>query len=306
MAREKSESSLTRRLLRGNSKCSNNYTQSDKKKDACLKESQTEEVSNSSSSSVSMSEGGDSDVVARPQSQPKLFLPCESSDPNPKTKIDPIAQRRKNQIEFWKKCVMNRAVCFGPRHLRTAEALMELGNAELAAQDFAGAGKTFLSALKIFQGIYGDKHLAVARALDKIGLVASMSHSSLDVALNLLTDSWKIRCALLGSDHIDSVDSLNHIAGVCLKRKDFAIAARHYKVVMALRQQIFGGLNHASVAVSAYNLACILDDRLEKCNEAHIYFNLTKHIYESLGLLKSPYYVNACARLEKHPTLLEL
>ncbi len=261
----------------------------------------------SSSSSLSICEEEETLAIGTaPPNRSKLYLPCENDKPDDNGTIDPIAQLRKKQVDFWHRCVINRTVSLGSRHVRTAEALMELGNAQLRAQDSVAAFKTYSSALKVFQAIYGDMHLSVARALDKVGLAASMTHSSLDLALATLLDGWKIRYTLLGPDHIDSVDSLNHIAGVYLNRGDFAVAARYYKLVMTLRQEIFGDLNHTSVAVTAYHLACILEDRMDKGSEAHIYFNLTKHIYECIGLIASPFYVDTCARLKKHSTLLEL
>lgn len=274
-----------------------------------LKETQTVELSNSSYSSTTLISEEDCVVVTAslPQEKPKLFLPCQGEGlDGATTKIDPAAQLRQKQIDFWTRCVLNRTVSLGSRHIRTAEALMELGNAQLSDQDYCSATRTFVSALKVFRKVHGDKHLTIARALDKAGLSESMRQENYDFALRALMEAWAIRCEVLGPDHIDSVDSLNNIAGVYLNRGEFTIAARHYKVVMSFRQQIFGGIHHASVAVTAYTLACILDDQLNQSGEAHVYFNLAKHIYESLGMVTSQYYTDTCSRLEKHSSLLDL
>lgn len=302
---------LGRRLLRASPQKPNNHQVSSSSKGIgrlWLKETQTVELSCSSYSSTSISEDDCIQITASlPQEKPKLFLPCEGEAlDGATTKVDPAAQLRRKQIDFWTRCVMNRTISLGSRHIRTAEALMELGNAQLTDHDYPAATKTYISALKVFRKIYGDKHLTIARALDKIGLSESMRQENYDFALRALTEGWMIRCELLGSDHIDSVDSLNNIAGVYLNRGEFIIAARHYKVVMASREQIFGGIYHVSVAVTAYTLACILDDQLDQSGEARVYFNLAKHVFESLGKVTSQYYKDTCSRLEKHSNLLDL
>jgi hypothetical protein len=148
----------------------------------------------------------------------------------------------------------------------------------------------------VYQAIHGDYHLSVARALDKLGLAACKTHDNLDLALVALTDALKIRCELLGSDHVDSVDTLNNIAGVRLNMKEFEVAARNYHAVFRYRESIFGR-NHASVAVTAYILACILDDVLKRPKEARAFFLISLSVYEALGLDNSPYAVDARRRV---------
>ena len=183
---------------------------------------------------------------------------------------------------------------------------MNFGHVQFLAQEYHAAGRSYNSALKIFRAKYGNFHLSVARALDKLGLAISMTGANLDSALNKLKVALKIRCELLGPGHVDSVDSLNNLASVHMNRGDFTIATRYYRLVIRYREQIFGRY-HASVGVAAYTLACILDDRLESSRDARRYFNMAREIYDAIGLVKSsPYYVDACARLREKCKLLEI
>lgn len=268
-------------------------------------ETKTEEVSTSSSSLTSVYLDEDSPFHVKPRSKVKLFLPCEDDASIDTAKPDPSLELRRNQIDYWNRSVIKRSVALGPRHLRTAEALMDLGSAQLMAQEYTAAIRSYTSAVKIFREKYGDMHLSVARALDKVGLATSMSGTNLDSALETLMGALKIRCELLGNEHVDSVDSFNNLAGAHLNRGEFATAAQLYRVVMRHREQIFGRY-HASVGVTAYTLACILDDRLDQGKDALAYFQLAKEIYKALGMVKTPYYIDACARLREHSKLLEI
>lgn len=70
--------------------------------------------------------------------------------------------------------------------------------------------------MKVYISKYGEYHLSVARGLDRVGLAACKNGENLYLALVALTDAMKIRCELLGPDHVDYVDFLNSIAGVRL------------------------------------------------------------------------------------------
>lgn len=159
--------------------------------------------------------------------------------------------------------------------------------------------------MKIYQSIYGDYNLATARALDKLGLAACKTKENLDLALVALTDALEIRYTVLGQDHVDSIDTLNNIAGVRLNMKDFEKAAGDYQAVFSYREKIFGR-NHASVAVTALKLACILDDVLGRPQEARRFFLIALDIYETLGLKNSPYAVESQRRVSPSKVQFDL
>jgi hypothetical protein len=111
-----------------------------------------------------------------------------------------------------------------------------------------------------------------------------------------LKDALKIRCELLGPDHVDAVDTLNNIAGVRLNLKQVELAALDYLAVFRYRERIFGR-HHASVAVTSYTLACILNDRLAMKDDAREFFLISLCVYDALGLTSSPHAVSTRGRL---------
>ena len=79
-----------------------------------------------------------------------------------------------------------------------------------------------------------DDSLVFARALDKIGLAASMSSSrqNLDWALLALREAFHLRLSHLGPHHPDTIDTLNNIAGVYLRMREWSHAKESYVDVL--------------------------------------------------------------------------
>jgi hypothetical protein len=129
----------------------------------------------------------------------------------------------------------------------------------VVVQECVAAGKTFLSALKIFAATHGDRHLSVVLALDKLGMAACKTNTNLELAVAALQDAaFQIRCELLGLEHLDTVDTLNNIAGVSFNLKQYDLAAKDYYAVLAHRVDLFGQ-NHINVAATAFKVAWILE-----------------------------------------------
>jgi hypothetical protein len=126
----------------------------------------------------------------------------------------------------------------------------------------------------------------VARALDKVGLAACKTNQNLNLALGALKGALKIRCEILGPSHVDSIDTLNNIAGVRFNRKEWVVAAQDYLAVFSWREQVFGR-NHPSVAVTAHTLASIYDCRLFRLEEAREFYVIALQVYQELSREKS-------------------
>ena len=79
-----------------------------------------------------------------------------------------------------------------------------------------------------------DDSLVFARALDKIGLAASMksSRQNLDWALLALREALHLRLSHLGPHHLDTIDTLNNIAGVYLRMREWSHAKECYVDVL--------------------------------------------------------------------------
>jgi hypothetical protein len=159
----------------------------------------------------------------------------------------------------------------------------------------------YKKAARILRLESGDPSLlAVAHALDKVGLAASLcpteqsldaSSSSgqvpenLDWGLVALKEAFKIRFNYLGPWHVDVVDTLNNIAGIHLRRGEKEDAYLAYVQVITVRIAIFGK-NHASVAVTAHILGN-LSMSMAKLDEAMNYFKVCLVIYRQGMNLKN-------------------
>lgn len=234
-----------------------------------------------------------------------IFLQQDDNDVDSKEhRPTSEGEKSRQELEYWKASVEHLQANSESSSIRTAEALMNLGNAQLACKDFLESGKTYLAALKIYQMQGGNLNLAVARALDKVGLAASMTHQHLDLALTALSEALTMRCEVLGPEHVDSIDSLNNVAGVRLNRGEFKVAAENYQEVLQYRQNIFG--NHACVATTASILASIECERLHNIDSARGHFRLTRDILQEIGQSQSPYYLEAILKLEELESMEEI
>ncbi len=156
----------------------------------------------------------------------------------------------------------------------------------LHQQEYDRSVSCFQSAGRIFKKLYGPSNLGLAKALDKIGLAASQKERStperLTFALDSLEEAFKIRTELLGPSHVDTVDTLNNMAGVYLKLEKLQIAKQTFHDVLMKRIAIFNHM-HPSVAVTAHTLATI-HVSLKEVEEAYHYFNFAYAVYRAVGL----------------------
>lgn len=106
--------------------------------------------------------------------------------------------------------------------------------------------------------------------------------SVLQSALASLERAFLIRYEKLGQTHIDTVETLNKIARVQTKQRNYTDASNSYYEVLKLREAIFGRF-HPCVAVTAQALATI-HTRLFQVKEATCYFQLALNVFEKSGL----------------------
>ena len=92
----------------------------------------------------------------------------------------------------------------------------------------------FKRMIGIMSQLFDESSVTFARALDKVGLAASISSSqrNLEWALLVLKEALHLRLLHLGPHHCDTVDSLNNIAGVFLRMKSWTEAKEAYVDVL--------------------------------------------------------------------------
>ena len=192
----------------------------------------------------------------------------------------PLARKSLHERNYWNKIVSDRIQHYGTIHLRVGEGLLLLGNAHMNCKEYSEALKVYKSAVRIFRKIYGDSHLTVARSLDKVGLCSCRENPT--IALVALKDAFNIRYESLGPIHVDTVDSLNNMAGVHLRMRDYHLARKAYHEVYMVRQIIFGP-RHASVAITAHALGGV-HLKLAQVEDAARYYKRAMEIYKKLRL----------------------
>ena len=131
--------------------------------------------------------------------------------------------------------------------------------------------------------------LRIARALELYGIVESadtgisqQASQRLSKALSCLETALIIRYELQGPSHIDTVETLNRIARVELKQKNFSGAKNSFFEVLKLREAIFGSY-HPCVATTARALA-VTHCRLFEADAARFYFQSALRICERNGV----------------------
>lgn len=241
----------------------------------------------------------------------KKHDPEDDSLNSERNRLQTLAKER----AFWSSTVTRRNVTLGSNHVRTAEAVMSLGISEMRCkvtptaialalsiahslsplfpyhhyliyQDYDKAVSCFQSAGRIYKKLYGPSNLGLAKALDKIGHAASQKDPAtperLTFALDSLEEAFKIRTELLGPSHVDTVETLNNMAGVYMKLDKLQIAKQTFHDVLMKRIAIFDQM-HPSVAVTAHTLASV-HVSLKEVEEAYHYFNFAYAVYRAVGL----------------------
>jgi tetratricopeptide (TPR) repeat protein len=122
-------------------------------------------------------------------------------------------------------------------------------------------------------------------ALNSVGLAAcqlSKLEPNLRKALDALNQAFLIRYQVLGPPHVDTIATLNNMAGVYLHLGNLPEARQAYLEVWTMRQAVFGP-NHPSVAVTAHALGGVYL-RMSRANEASKYYFSAFDIFRQLGL----------------------
>jgi tetratricopeptide (TPR) repeat protein len=199
-------------------------------------------------------------------------------------------QRAKLERRYWSSMVTSRIATLGHFHLKTVDALMHLGSAQLQCREYQEAMTTFKVAHRIQRKLVGntDRHVAIARILDRIGLAAckasAKSKDELQTARSTLHQAFLLRYELLGAWHVDTVESLNNLARVQMLLSHYHEARKSYYEVLRVRKAIFGP-DHPSVAVTAHSLAKACT-RLNQLEESYTYFQLAMDIYKRMDMPK--------------------
>jgi len=215
---------------------------------------------------------------------PKKVEACRNARLRKIQEKDVSVAKAQHERNYWNRIVSQRISTLGTIHIRVGEGLLLLGTAHMRCKEYHEALKVFKSATLIFRSMYGDMHLGLARALNKLGLAASHLYATLtdSIAFEALHESFTIRLEKLGPNHTDTIDSLNNIAGLNLRMKNYNAACKAYHEVYFRRQLIFGK-RHPSVAITAHYLGEVYM-KLAQLNCAKKYYTRAMDLYQRLEL----------------------
>ena len=115
------------------------------------------------------------------------------------------------------------------------------------------------SALEKRKALYGEKHLDVARSLDRLGEVLKLK-AEYDRALPMYREALALRRKMLGNEHVDTARSVYELADLLSRMGDFAAAEPLFREALALRRKLTGEKS-PEVAQSIEGLALNLFDQ---------------------------------------------
>jgi len=95
------------------------------------------------------------------------------------------------------------------------------------------------SALKTRKALYGEEHVEVAQALDRLGEVLKFK-AEYDQALPMYRQALELRRNLLGNEHIDTARSVYELAELLSRMGDYAAADPLFREALALRRKLTG------------------------------------------------------------------
>jgi tetratricopeptide (TPR) repeat protein len=121
------------------------------------------------------------------------------------------------------------------------------------------AAKLLSSALDKRRTLYGEKHLEVARSMDRLGEVLKLS-AQYEPAEKLYREALALRREMLGNEHIDTARSVYELADLLGRRGDFPQSEPLFREALALRKKLLPARS-PDVAQSLEGLALNLYDQ---------------------------------------------
>ena len=115
------------------------------------------------------------------------------------------------------------------------------------------------SALEKRRALYGEKHVEVARSMDRLGEVLKLK-AEYEPAQRMCRDALALRRELLGNEHVDTARSVYELADLLGRMGDFAAADPLFREALALRRKLLGARS-PEVAQSLEGLALNLYDQ---------------------------------------------
>jgi tetratricopeptide (TPR) repeat protein len=172
-----------------------------------------------------------------------------------------------------------------------AKLYLALAALEQQLHDYPAAINFYFHAAALFR--HAQRPVALATALDAAAVAYGRARQQgLDTMIHrqhgvgrffqCLYEALELRKRELGAWHVDTVDTLQHLAQLCLVTGQAEQAARYYLEVVQLRKVIFGP-RHAGTAVTAHGLANAYFQSHDLA-AAEIWYEYALGVYHDMGL----------------------
>jgi len=163
---------------------------------------------------------------------------------------------------------------FGPNDLRVAKTLEQLGGAQSNGHFYSSNGHEHHNTPTINEDENDNCNSNIST---KAGLL---------LGLQSLRKAFRIRFDVMGPTHIDTVETVNKIAGIYMKLGMYSSAKTDYFEVLTLRTAILGD-THPSVAVAAQSLG-MAHLKMNEEEQAKAYFLQALNVFALAGLGDHP------------------
>lgn len=167
--------------------------------------------------------------------------------------------------------------------LRRVRVLLKLGSLHMKSGRLDAAVGAFGLSVKEVQALR-KKDVALALAANSLG-IAFKTKGYWGKAICCFRNAFSVRRRELGKNHVDTIDSLNHLGSSLLHSGDTRGAQKCFREVFWARKAIFGS-SHPGVAVASHDLANVLL-ALGNYNEAKKFYMTSWVIYHRIALHKS-------------------
>ena len=138
--------------------------------------------------------------------------------------------------------------------------LMEtMGTVYMSLGLYDQAASLLQSALDKRKTLYGDRHLEVARSLQRLGEVLKLK-AEYEPAELMFHDALALRREMLGNEHVDTARSIYELADLLGRMGEFSAAEPLFREALALQRQLIGEKSK-EVAQSLEGLALNLYDQ---------------------------------------------
>jgi tetratricopeptide (TPR) repeat protein len=257
----------------------------------------SEDVTSNDDTDTSTEQQGEHHPQPNDDNNISMHVEMETSIGNiiPLTIAKPVTPSRKKRIEASQHVahIQQRLANSRQQPLRTAYLFLELGKTYMMPlHRYLEAISSFFQAAAIFRHLQ-NQNVAMATALDyaaqTYGLARQRGHADTIHEYHEMTrfetclyEAWKHRSVELGPYHIDTVDTLQHLAQHYVVIEQPQRALELFSKVVSIRRSMFGP-DHPSIAVLAH---CLGNAQLQSHNTpaAEEWYGVALEIYNLLQL----------------------